>query len=165
MKNQKWALVPCTSSILIKRIVLFSFPSIQAKKLQVKLPQKLFDVYEILDSKFPVRSQRPARGGRQGGDRGPCEKFEARRAAEDFKAAPGSRLVGGLPVQREQRRESAKRKRFEHAGTCACRKQSQFDILRRQGRHQPNVRWTRAVQSQGTGRLHAQPLRQGSVKV
>jgi len=79
--------------------------------------------------KFPVGSQRPARGRRQGGYRRPREEFKARRAAKDLEAAPGSRVLGGVPMQREQCRELAERQRFEHAGSGTCGKQSQLDIL------------------------------------
>lgn len=89
--------------------------------------------------KFPVGGQRSAGERRQGGNRGTGEEFEARRAAKDLEAAPGSRVLGSLPVQREQRREPAERKWLEHAGTGPCWKQSQLDILRGQGRHQPDV--------------------------
>lgn len=89
--------------------------------------------------KFPVGGQRSAGGRRQGGNRGPGEEFEARRATKDLEAAPGSRVLGSLPVQREQRREPAEWKRLEHAGTGPSGKQSQLDILRGQGRRQPDV--------------------------
>jgi len=111
--------------------------------------------------KFPVGSQRPAGGRHQGGYRGPSEEFEARRAAQDLEAPARSRVLGGLPLQRQQRGEPAERKRLQHAGTGTRRKQSQLDILRGQGRHQPDVHRPGSVPGAGTGRLHPQPLRQG----
>lgn len=48
--------------------------------------------------KFSVGGQRPVGGRRQGGDRGPSEEFETRRAAKDLEATAGSRVLGGFPV-------------------------------------------------------------------
>lgn len=115
--------------------------------------------------KFPVGGQRPAGGRRQGGNRRPSEEFEARRAAKDLEAAPRPRVLGSFPVQREQRREPAERKRLQHAGIGPRRKQSQLDILRRPGCHQPDVHRPCPLQGESAGGLHTQPVRQGRVKV
>lgn len=115
--------------------------------------------------KFPVGGQRSAGGRGQGGHRRPSEEFEARRAEKDLEAAPGPRVLGSFPVQREQRRELAERKRLQHAGIGPRRKQSQLDILRGPGRHQPDVHRPCSLQGESAGGLHPQSVRQGRVEV